>query len=76
MKESYAEGPASHGDPESCVRAREGSGEALTGAHASGVLSREIRHTQGADAVVGSARGVPGNRDPYRDRRTGPEARL
>lgn len=56
MKESYAEGPASHGDPESCVRIREGSGEALTGAHAGGVLSREIRHTQGADAVVLSGR--------------------
>ena len=56
MKESYAEGPASHGVPESCVRSREGSGEALTGAHAGGALSREIRHTQGADAVVLSGR--------------------
>ncbi len=63
MKESYAEGPASHGDPESCVRAREGSGEALTGAHAGGVLSREIRHTQGADAVVLSGRQHPHERN-------------
>ena len=29
----HAEGPATHGDPESCVGAREGDGEALTGAH-------------------------------------------
>lgn len=52
MKESHTEGPASHGDPESCVGPREGAGEALTGAHTGGVLSREIRLNQGADAVV------------------------
>ena len=63
MKESYAEGPASHGAPESCVRTREGSGEALTGAHAGGVLSREIRHTQGADAVVLIGRQHPHERN-------------
>jgi hypothetical protein len=40
MKESYDEGVASHIDPESCARAREGSGEALTGARAGRVLSR------------------------------------
>ena len=56
MKESHTEGPASHGDPESCVGAREGTGEALTGAHTGGVLSREIRLNQGADAVVLSGR--------------------
>ena len=32
MEELYAEGVAIHGDPESCVGAREGAGEALTGA--------------------------------------------
>jgi hypothetical protein len=32
MEELYAEGVAIHGDPESCVDAREGAGEALTGA--------------------------------------------
>ncbi len=32
MKELYAEGVAIHGGPESCVGAREGAGEALTGA--------------------------------------------
>ena len=51
MKESYAEGPASHGDPESCDRSREGSGEVLTGAHTGEVLSRENSSIQGADAV-------------------------
>ena len=52
MKESYTEGPASHSDPESCAGTREGAGEALTGAHMGGVLSRETRRKQGADAVV------------------------
>jgi hypothetical protein len=33
MKELYIEGVATHDDPESCVGARKGSGEALTGAH-------------------------------------------
>ena len=32
MEELYAEGVAIHGDPESCVGACEGAGEALTGA--------------------------------------------
>ena len=56
MKESYTEGPASHGDPESCASARKGAGEALTGAHMGGVLSRETRRNQGADDVVLSGR--------------------
>jgi hypothetical protein len=42
MKESYGEGVAIHTDPESCAGACEGSGEALTGARAGRVLSREI----------------------------------
>ena len=42
MKESYGEGLATHTDPESCVIARKGEGEALTGARAGWVLSREI----------------------------------
>lgn len=41
MQESYIEGLASHDDPESCVGSREGAGEALTGACAGTVLSRE-----------------------------------
>jgi RNA-directed DNA polymerase len=42
MEESHIEGLATHDDPESCAVVREGGGEALTGAHAGGVLSREI----------------------------------
>jgi hypothetical protein len=42
MKELYIEGVATHDDPESCVDVREGAGEALTGAIAGWVLSREI----------------------------------
>lgn len=42
MKESYVEGLASHGGPESCVCTRKGAGEALTGVRMGRVLSREI----------------------------------
>ena len=56
MRESYAEGPASHGDPESCDGARKDAVEALTGAHTGGVLSRETVTPQGADAVFLSGR--------------------
>ena len=41
MKESYVEGLASHGGPESCVCIREDAGEALTGVRAGRVSSRE-----------------------------------
>ena len=41
MKESYAEGLASHGDPESCGGVRKDAAEALTGAHTGRVLSPE-----------------------------------
>jgi len=56
MKESYTEGPASHGDSESCTDARKDVGEALTGAHTGRVLSRENRCDQDADAVELSGR--------------------
>ena len=46
MKESYVEGLATHTGPESCVAAREGGGEALTGVRAGRVFSRE-RHSPG-----------------------------
>ena len=42
MKESYGEGLATHTDPESCVASRKGWDEALTGAPAGWVSSREI----------------------------------
>jgi hypothetical protein len=50
MKEPYAEGPANHGDPESCAGVRKGVGEALTGERIGEVLSREIG-VRGADRV-------------------------
>ena len=58
MKESYVEGLASYGGPESCVYIREGVGEALTGVRAGRVSSRvmhaprrELRVVRGAEAV-------------------------
>src|SRR5574337_663550 len=58
MKESYVEGLASYGGPESCVHIREGVGEALTGVRAGRVSSRVIhdpglrsRGVRGAEAV-------------------------
>src|SRR5829696_3042964 len=63
MKESYVEGLASYGGPESCVHIREGVGEALTGVRAGRVSSREIHDPRrevwairGAEAVEISRR--------------------
>ena len=70
MKESYGEGIASHTGPKSCVGARKGEGEALTGVHTGPVLSREIVAPprggllRGADAFEHSGR-------PHRKRRQG-----
>ena len=52
MKESYGEGVASHTGPESCIVAREGEGEALTGVHAGWVLSRETLLDFGAPTLL------------------------
>jgi group II intron reverse transcriptase/maturase len=52
MKEPYVKGVANHDDPESCGGAREGTAEALTGARAGRVLSRENLTDQGADTVL------------------------
>lgn len=52
MKEPYREGLANHPDPELCGRTREGAAEALTGAGAGRVLSREIIVVGSADAVL------------------------
>ena len=57
MKEPYVEGAAIHDDPESCGATREGGGEALTGALASWVWSRERLKLQGVDAVKKRAEG-------------------
>src|SRR5262245_66258521 len=59
MQESYGEDLASHTDPESCAVARKGAREALTGARAGGLWSREIILVRGADAVSVSGRLQP-----------------
>jgi len=52
MKVPYGEGVASHAGPESCVDARKGIDEALTGEVRAGLLSRESYSTLwGADGV-------------------------
>ena len=56
MKESYIEGLASHGGPESCAGACKDAGEALTGVHMGGVLSHDNNRQQGADVVASSGR--------------------
>lgn len=56
MKESYTEGIANHGVPESCVCTSDGAHEALTGARTGWVLSLENAEKLGADAVKRSGR--------------------
>ena len=70
MKKSYGEGLATHADPESCGAARESSVEALTGARAGRVFSRERDVLRGADAVRRSGRLHPARR--YRETRRDP----
>jgi hypothetical protein len=69
MQESYVEGLATHSGPESCVVARKGKGEALTGVRAGRVLSRvshaplrKQRALRGADAVEIGGRPHPRRR--------------
>ena len=63
MKVSYGEGVAIHAGSESCIGARKGAGEALTGVRTGQPLSREIETPpwkrwplRGADAVEISGR--------------------
>lgn len=70
MKESYGEGLATHTDPESCGGTCKGAVEALTGARAGQVFSRERRTLRGADAVRRSGRLHPAHR--YREMRRDP----
>ena len=70
MKESYAEGLASHSGPESCEAFRKESGEALTGVGAGRVLSRERTFLRDADAVEESGR--PNRSHRYREMQPGP----
>jgi hypothetical protein len=74
MKESYVEGLASYGGPESCVRAREGVGEALTGVRAGRVSSRVIHAPRRKLRVVRGAEAVGDCRRPHRRCRIGEAA--
>ena len=74
MKESYAEGVASHGGPESCVRTRKGASEALTGVRAGRVLSRVIHAPRRELRVVRGAEAVETCRRPHRSCRIGEAA--
>ena len=65
MKESYGEGLATHADPESCGAVCKDRVEALTGARAGRVLSRERNILRDADAVGESGRRHLGHR--YRE---------
>ena len=65
MKESYVEGLASYGGPESCVHIREGVGEALTGVRAGRVSSRVIHAPRRELRVVRGAEVVGENRRPH-----------
>ena len=51
MRELYIEGVATHGGPESCGGAREGAGEALTGARVGRAIEPRNNGFRGADAV-------------------------
>jgi len=70
MKESYGEGLATHADPESCGAVCEDGVEALTGARAGRVFSRERNILWDADAVGESGR--PHQAYRYREIRLGP----
>src|SRR5215208_4866490 len=70
MKESHGERLATPTGPESCGAPRKGGVEALTGARAGQVFSREKAFLRGADAVRRSGRPHPTHR--YRERRRDP----
>src|SRR5689334_207844 len=57
MRELDGEGVAIHVGPESCVRVREGAGEALTGVRAGWAIEpRKLDEVRGADAVTTGGR--------------------
>jgi|SRR5215207_6136917 len=70
MKESYGEGLATHAGPESCGAVCEDRVEALTGARAGRVFSRERNTLWDADAVGESGR--PHQAYRYREIPLGP----
>jgi hypothetical protein len=65
MRELYIEGVAIHGGPESCVGAREGDGEALTGVRVGWAIEPRNHLLRGADAVPRGGRQHRGRR--YRE---------
>ena len=73
MKESYVERLATYDGPESCVRIREGAGEALAGVRAGRVSSRVI-HAPRKARVVRGAEAVEISRRPHRCCRIGEAA--
>lgn len=70
MQESHGEGVATHTDPESCGAVCKDRVEALTGARAGRVLSRERNFLRDADAVGESGR--PHQALRYREKPLGP----
>ena len=56
MEELYIEGVATHDDPEPCVGAREGVGEASVGARAGRAIEPRNQRVRGADVVYGNGR--------------------
>src|SRR6218665_2130238 len=71
MKESYVEGLASYGGPESCVHIREGVGEALTGERAGRLSSRVIHAPRLRSRKVRRGGAVETWRRPHRGCRIG-----
>ena len=74
MKESYVEGLADYSGPESCVDARKGGGEALTGVRAGRVSSRVIHDPRLRSREVRGAEDVETFRRPHRSCRFGKAA--
>ena len=74
MKVSYVERLATYDGPESCVRIREGAGEALTGVRAGRVSSRVIHAPRRKARVVRGAEAVELSRRPHRSCRLGEAA--
>jgi len=69
MEELYAEGLATHGDPELCVDDPRGRGEALAGARAGRAIEPRNQHLRGADAVQEAEGNIAGGvmREPPGD---------
>ncbi len=70
MRELYIEGVATHDDPEPCVGAREGAGEALVGAHVGRAI--EPRKNLGPGCRRFQIGGRQHRRQRYRELPAGP----